>query len=515
MMIVQGSAACRFFLWLWQGLRSLWHKSALGGWFHRRRLELQTAGQDSRVCQFVARQGAVARSWDESWVNRLVTAVWNLPVTVAKGVYRLGRKLWDGSLCFKGLTAVGRASGLLLGLFALVMLVAPHEKWDNLYAFLGAAAVFCFFALGCSDQKGKALEVGRLGAWFTLYLVFITLGLVLSLSVSLSLRFYIFHLTCFLIALVAVSAVDSYQQLRALLICGAVGVAVAALYGCYQGYVGVEVVASQQDLVLNEGMPGRIYSFFDNPNNFAEVLVMLVPLTGALTLNAKGWRGRLGGLVALGLGLVALGMTYSRSSWLGLVLAVAIFLALMDWRFVPAMVVVGLCAIPFLPESILNRILTIGNMEDSSARYRIAIYENTSWLLRDYGVTGVGLGSDVMGKVFRHYPTLYDGNYPIHAHNNYLQMWGEVGIFGLLAFLALVLGQIKEGLRAFYHANKELRRVIAAALGSFVGILAVGLVEYTWFYPRNMFLFWFLFGVIASCVKLASQSSCPEGRKKV
>lgn len=504
MMTAQGSVLCRFVLGLWRALQALWRESALGGWFHRRRVGLRTAGENSRVCRFVTRQGAVKRSWEDSWANRLVTAVLNLPVTVAKGVYRLGRGLWDGSLCFKGLTAVGRCSWLLLGLFVLVMLVAPHERWDNLYAFLGIAAVFCFFALGCSNQS-KTLEVGRLGPWFALYLMFITLGLALSLRASLSLRFYIFHLTCFLIVLVAVSAVDSYKQLRALLVCGAVGVAVAALYGCYQGYIGVEVVASQQDLVLNEGMPGRIYSFFDNPNNFAEVLVMLVPLTGALTLNAKGWRGRIGGLIALGLGLGAIGLTYSRSSWLGLVLAVCIFLVLMDWRFLPAMAVVGLCAIPILPESILNRILTIGNMKDSSARYRIAIYEDTARLLKDYGVTGVGLGSDVMGGVFRHYPTLYDGNYPIHAHNNYLQMWGEVGIFGLLAFLALVAGQIKEGLRAFYRADKALRRVIAAALGSFVGILAVGLVEYTWFYPRNMFLFWFLFGVIAASVKVAGK----------
>ena len=47
-----------------------------------------------------------------------------------------------------------------------------------------------------------------------------------------------------------------------------------------------------------------------------------------------------------------------------------------------------------------------------------------------------------------------------------------------------------------------MKRVLAAALGGLVGLLAIGLVEYTWFYPRNMFLFWLLFAVVASCVKL-------------
>ena len=49
----------------------------------------------------------------------------------------------------------------------------------------------------------------------------------------------------------------------------------------------------------------------------------------------------------------------------------------------------------------------------------------------------------------------------------------------------------------------RLRRLLAAAIGGFCGILVIGLAEYTWFYPRNMFTWWFLFGVIAACVKLA------------
>lgn len=504
MHMTEGSLLCRWLVCFWNALRTVWHESAIGGWFHRRRLGLAAAGQSSRVVNFVTRDGGVTRAWKESLFGRLFVGLWNLPARLLKALYRALSGLWDGSLAFRGLTALGRSAAALVGLFTLWMLVSPHEAWNNMYGFLAAAAVFALYSVGCADREGR-LEVGRFGPYFAFYAVFIALGLVGSFSRSLSLRFFLFHMTCFLLAVVTVSAVREYRQLKTLLILAGVGLTAAALYGCYQGYIGVEVVASQQDMMLNKDMPGRIYSFFDNPNNFAEVLVMLLPLVGALTLNAKGWRGRLGGVVALGLGVAALGMTYSRSSWLGLVLAVVVFLVLMDWRFLPAMLVVGVCAIPVLPQSILNRILTIGNMKDSSARYRIAIYEDTARLLKDYGVTGVGLGSDVTRRVFLHYPTLYDGNYPIHTHNNYLQMWAEIGIFGLLAYLGLIFGQIREGLRAFRAANKELKRILAAALGGLVGLLAIGLVEYTWFYPRNMFLFWVLFAVVASCVKLAEK----------
>ncbi len=497
-----GSALCRWLVCLWNALRAVWHESAVGRWFHRRRLDFAAAGAESRAVRAVVRDGGVKRGWADSLFGRAFVWLWNLPARLMKGLCRSLGGLWKGSFALRGVAAAGRASVLLVGLFTLWMLISPHGAWNNIYGFLAAVAIFALYCVGCADRE-RTLEVGRFGPYFAIYLLFITLGLVCSLSRSLSLRFFLFHMTCFLLAVVTVSAVRNYRQLKTLLILAAVGLAAASLYGCYQGYVGVEVVASQQDMLLNKDMPGRIYSFFDNPNNFAEVLVMFLPLVGALTLNAKGWRGRLGGVAALGLGLAAIGMTYSRSSWLGLALAAVVFLALMDWRFLPAMAVVGVCAIPFLPQSILNRILTIGNMKDSSARYRIAIYEDTARLLKDYGVTGVGLGSDVTRRVFLHYPTLYDGNYPIHTHNNYLQMWAEVGIFGLLAYLALIAGQIKEGLRAFRKADKPLKRVLAAALGALAGILAVSLVEYTWFYPRNMFLFWILFAVVACCVKLA------------
>ena len=48
-----------------------------------------------------------------------------------------------------------------------------------------------------------------------------------------------------------------------------------------------------------------------------------------------------------------------------------------------------------------------------------------------------------------------------------------------------------------------MRVILAAAIGAFCGILVVGLAEYTWYYPRNLFIFWSLFGVIAACVKLS------------
>ena len=104
-MTVQNSLICRWLLALWQGFRQLWADSAMGGWCHRRAEELRAAGADSKVCDFLTRPGALRRGWEESRFQKLLSALLNLPVAVAKAVYRLGKGLWDGSLVFRFFTA--------------------------------------------------------------------------------------------------------------------------------------------------------------------------------------------------------------------------------------------------------------------------------------------------------------------------------------------------------------------------------------------------------------------------
>lgn len=489
-----------------QRFSALWEESStrqvclrIGRW-------IQAKVGASVLCDFVWREGTLPRQWQDSLFRRLFTWVLNLPCALVRWLHKTFESLWDGSFILRGLTAWGGLSFVFLGLFMLVMLVAPHSLWNNAYGFLGAVAVTALFILGCAAKPERSLNVDVFGPYMLLYLLCIFYALVCSLSTSLSIRFFLFHAAAFLLALMAVNSVEHLDQLRVVIGLAVAGITVAAVYGCYQGYVGVEVVASLQDMKLNEGMPGRVYSLFDNANNFAELLVMLIPLDVGLLFSAKSWKGRLACLVVLVPCIVSIGETYSRSGWIGLALAACVFIALVNWKLVPVMLVLGVCAIPFLPATIYNRILTIGNTKDSSTQYRFAIYEATANLMKDYWVRGVGLGTDVLKKAFAAYPTMFDGNSPTHTHNNYLQMWCETGIAGFAAFLTLLLYTLKSGVKTFYGSrNKRLRYVLAGAVAAFCGILVISLAEYTWFYPRNMFTYWFLFGVIMACVKLGHQ----------
>jgi len=503
-MMIENSVFCRLAVRLWAMLVHAWPKSNLyraldrfGGWMKRQ-------SGHSAVCGLVAREGALPHAWRYSWTCRVLTVLVNIPCAFCRAIYRAGKGLFDGSAVCRALGAAGSMPCLLVGIFLAVMLMVPHDFWNNLYALAGAAGLTCLFALGSASRPGQRLDAERLGAWFVLFWGMAVFAFFTSLSWSLSVRFVGFYLTVFLLVLLTVSSVRTYEQLHLLTALAAAGAVVAALYGCYQGITGVEVVANQQDMYVNAGMPGRVYSFFDNPNNFAEVLVMLMPLIFALFLNAGTWQERAGWLLSFGVCGAALGFTLSRSSWLGTVLAAAVFLGFENWKLLPLAAVGALCCVPLLPDFIFRRLLTIVNTKDTSTNYRFAIYGASEILMRDHWLKGVGLGSDVLKETFQNYPPMFDGNYPIHTHNNYLQVWAEMGIFGLAAYLGALINQLKNGVQTFRNCrDKRLKRLAAGAISGLCGILLVSVAEYTWFYPRNMFIYWFIFAVILACGRCA------------
>lgn len=508
MTILENSFFGCLLLRVWQCVYALWSESAACALCRRFGRWLSEKVRGSVICDAVWREGTLPRQWETSRSRGIADFLLNLPGRLVRWLHRLMEPLWEGSFTLRTLTAWGGSAFFFLGLFMLAMLIAPHSLWNNAYGFLGAVAVTALFILGCAGKPQRRLSMDVFGPYMLFYLLCIFYAVVCSLSTSLSIRFFLFHAAAFLLALLAVNSVERLEQLRTVVALAVLGITVAAVYGCYQGYVGVEVVASLQDMSINKGMPGRVYSLFDNANNFAELLVMLIPLDIGLLATSKTWKGRLFFLAVLAPCVVSIGQTYSRSGWIGLALAACVFIALTNWKLVPVMVALGVAAIPFLPTTIYNRILTIGNTKDSSTQYRFSIYEAVGELMKDYWVRGVGLGTDVLKKAFDAYPTMFDGNHPIHAHNNYLQMWVETGIMGFVAYLAMLAYTVKSAVKSFYaSADRRLRYLLAAAIAALCGILVISLAEYTWFYPRNMFTYWFLLGVIMACVKLSRKNA--------
>lgn len=264
---------------------------------------------------------------------------------------------------------------------------------------------------------------------------------------------------------------------------------VACLYGVYQYLIGVEVDPAWVDEELFDTMQTRIYSFFGNPNVFGIFLVLMAPIAFALTFSEKHWFFKLfyGGI--FGLSVICIGLTYSRGSMIGLAAALAIMLVFMDRRFL-LLGIAGVVMLPFvLPASIIDRLMSIGNLQDSSSAYRVSIYQASIHMIEDFLYGGVGLGG--FNKVYFAYA--FSASKAFHAHNTFLMVLLEQGIFGFIVFMTMMVTWVKELMSTVMTtSNKRHKYLLLAFGGGIVGASAQGLVEHIWHNYDVMFFYWLI-----------------------
>ena len=320
---------------------------------------------------------------------------------------------------------------------------------------------------------------------------------------------------------------------------------VVALYGIFQYFSGALSSANAWlDSEMFDNIAGRAISTLENPNMLAEYLILLIPLAAAQLITDSGAARRICALLSCGVLGICIILTWSRGSWRGLLFGAFVFLLIWSRRTI-YLIVAGAASIPFLPlilpESIIQRFTSIGNLGDSSTSYRVNIWRGTVRMLEDYWTSGVGIGEAAWGTVYPRYALASIETAP-HAHNLYLQIWVQTGIVGLMlliAFLFLLLqcnftyyrdlNRMRDSVSASVlsahmktdnrtdapaaihrttGAGGDIRRVITAmrleAAAPLCGILATlvqGLTDYTWYNYRVYLMFWLAAGLSAAYVR--------------
>lgn len=214
---------------------------------------------------------------------------------------------------------------------------------------------------------------------------------------------------------------------------------------------------------------------FYRTNDLAGYLLLLVPLSLHLGLQARELRGRLYYLLAFVYLLAALVMTNSRSSWLAGALAIALVLlfnrsVFRQRAFWLILAGGGLLAGGLLFVNLeliwprLQTLLDLSIFEESAARWRRDLLLAAWNIFRDHPL--VGTGPNTYAKVLPAYQQTA-GYYSINPHNYYLQTLAEAGALGFLA-LGLWLSQAFRSL--WRQPNPASLGILAALSASLIHI---------------------------------------------
>lgn len=405
--------------------------------------------------------------------------------------------LLGGGLGWIGGAILGFGAGAALMLLPALFAIPPF--WMvcllcGLLPLMGTTAcwamslligVLWLFRRAFAGAKGKAVDA--LDILLVVFPILCIASTLFSFAVMDSAKVAFMWLGLFFCVLFLRRVVDTRQKLIAALWALVLGAAASGCYGLFQ-YLSGKVDTTWTDTTLFEGLSLRVYSTFANPNVFGEFLLLAMPLCAALALYSKGRKRYLLLGIDLLLGVNLL-LTYSRGCYVGLLLTALVFL----WNFSKKWTVAGLvAAVPIalavMPQSILDRILSIGNMSDTSTSFRMWIYIGTLFMLADYWFCGLGLGEKAFNAVYPLYalPAIVAP----HSHSLFFQLVISFGILGLVYIILLLIGYQRR-MRAARQRMPRRDRLLMLGFGSvFWGMLLQSVFDYTWYNYRVFQLFW-------------------------
>jgi putative inorganic carbon (HCO3(-)) transporter len=245
-----------------------------------------------------------------------------------------------------------------------------------------------------------------------------------------------------------------------------------------------------------------------DPNFYAQIMVVLVPLAADRFWNeTTAWRRGVAAY-ALVVSVIAILATYSRGGFVALLVVTALLLIRRP-PSVPVLMVtitLGLSLMPFLPPNYLARINTLldvlpglsntNTLTDVSFRGRLS--ENTAALLmfRDHPLLGVGFNN--YESRYQEYSRTLGLDNRVESrkpHSLYLQIVSEFGLLGV-GVLGTLLTLLFLGL---HRAETDLRRANLVSHANIVGALLIAMAGYLTaaIFLHNAYarFFWLLFAI--------------------
>lgn len=225
---------------------------------------------------------------------------------------------------------------------------------------------------------------------------------------------------------------------------------------------------------------------------------MVLPLSLLLLIQwryeRKWWQ-----LVAGGLATTTLLLTFTRSVWLGWIVAVFVVLAATRLRLAFYALPALLIFVTFMPMDMFSRLVSSFDTRQESNFDRLRMLEAGVEIIKDFPVLGVGPANvKEIYSIYRKHDA--PRARPPHLHNNVVQLWAERGILGLAAYVLLIVLFVRECIRAW---NGPRRMWAESGVAVAISLTVAGLFEFNIGDTEVFYLMLNLFALVAVSLERA------------
>ncbi len=405
---------------------------------------------------------------------------------------------------------------LLLGIIGVVLIFYDIRIGIYIGVFLFPfmpdmlLLLYFIFLVGVYICKNLFTEMGPLTKRpvdlpIIIYGILILISTITSIHPSGSFRDLAIHFTAMGFVFIIVNNIKTKEDFNKLVTFLVIAATLVSLYGLYQYKIGVAVEEGWIDAMRNPGVNFRVYSVFGNPNILAEYLIMIIPISLSLFWYSKKIHKKGIFLITSLILIIVLVLTLSRGGWVGFAFGMFIFMILIEKKLLLAAIPIALLGLNFLPSNIINRLLTIGSLEDSSNAYRVKLWELTLDIIKDNWLVGVGFGYIPLRITFERYTGT---KLAYHSHNTYLQTIAETGILGLIVFIILIFVLYKYAIkRLIKEEDRYIKTMAVGVIAGLSALLAHGAFESVLYIPKIIITFWILVALILVLIRISDESN--------
>ncbi|HHS14104.1 MAG TPA: hypothetical protein ENN03_10120 [bacterium] len=395
--------------------------------------------------------------------------------------------------------------------YAVGFLYRDQVASDIIWIFdLFLYALYAFWFIRTGGFRNVRFITGRVTDVALIMIMWSVLSVVIAVSQLSSGFGVVFEIKAFLVLFYLINNIKDKKKLMAVVECLILGLAIQAGLGVLQSVsgstLGLEFLGERSQSLWWRG--ARVYGTFGFPNNYAAYMSLLIPLSISLFYYYRGWRKLLYSIITV-MSFFSLGLSYSRSAWVGTAGSLIIMFLLiakakrMDPKTYRMALIVVIAAIVI--GSIFWEMIMIRTEQETD--YRMLQIEIALQIIRSNPIIGVGLYNYQY-----HSYDLFAFWQPVH--NCYLRLATETGIPGMILFLWLYFLVMRESYRSLKFNDKLIN---AVGMGIFCGHAAFATIilfgpEYQHY--RQKFLFWVLAGLAISLKRVRLTEIDKEKRLK-
>lgn len=273
--------------------------------------------------------------------------------------------------------------------------------------------------------------------------------------------------------------------------------------------------------------PKRVTSIFAYPNAVGLILAPIITLLAGMWLLSKNWARdkkmsaqelvaqRKTNTFLIGaviFGLIGVFCSFTRGAFIGIFLGI-VFLSFFSKYKKPILITVAcllliLMIIPFTREMFVSVITG----QDVSTDVRTVMWQGTYELLKAHPVMGAGLAG--FQKMYDQFRLIKHTELLLYPHNIFLNFWVEIGLLGLVVFVAILVRFFQLGIRSYKKLrNNEslIAQVLPVSLMAAMAVIVLyGQIEVPYFKNDLSVLFWLFLGMITVIFQHSHPKEKPE-----